>query len=61
METLDTILEDFDVKFIAYEAGNPDNVIASGNDAEEVIKDAEKTGIDFVFMFIPDKDQTYIL
>ncbi|AYN04778.1 hypothetical protein [Flavobacterium sp. 140616W15] len=60
MEVLEEILEKDDVRFIAVEATNPDNIIASGNNANEVIKKAEMSGIEFIFSYIPDKNQTFI-
>ena len=50
-----------DARFAAVEVGNHENIISKGNDAGEVIREAQESGVDFIFMVIPDKDETYIL
>lgn len=61
METKERNITVGDVDFIAYEAGNPEHIIAKGNDADKVIEEANDSGIEYVFMFVPDKDLVYIL
>jgi hypothetical protein len=61
MKTTAEIINIEDARFAAVEVGNHEHVIAKGNDAEDVIKEAQDSGIDFIFMVIPDKNETYIL
>ncbi|WP_291099602.1 MULTISPECIES: DUF5678 domain-containing protein [unclassified Flavobacterium] len=59
MECLEEIIEDKDILFVATEIGT-DSVIASGNDADIVIKEAEKTGKEYIISYIPSKNHTFI-
>lgn len=61
MKTTADIINIEDARFAAVETGNHSNVIAKGDDAAEVIEKAQQSGIDFIFLVIPDKDETYIL
>ena len=61
MVTTAEIINIEDARFAAVEVGNHAHIISKGNDAADVIKEAQDSGIDFIFMVIPDKDETYIL
>lgn len=61
MVTTAEIINIEDARFAAVEVANHAHVISKGNDAADVIKEAQDSGLDFIFMVIPDKDETYIL
>lgn len=60
MEVLDKIEEKNEIKFVAVETGSFDNIIASGFNAEEVTRLAEKSGLDFILTYEFDENKTFI-
>jgi hypothetical protein len=59
MEFLEEIAEDKDILFVATEIGT-ETVIASGDDADKVIQEAEKSGKEYIISYIPSKNHTFI-
>lgn len=60
MSKIFTNIEDPNNSFVAYETGEENTVIASGDEVNEVIKKAEETGKEFILSFVPKDNQSYI-
>lgn len=60
METTVIIPKKDDTRWVAVDVKNPDTILAEGTTPEEVIEKAEKTGIEYSLMYVPDPNSTYI-
>ena len=60
MEILIESVENREIEFVAIEIGTNGNILASGQDAEKVVEEANKTEKEYIISYIPSNNHMFI-